>query len=164
MISYGPLLLVCIRLEWGCNSANNIKVNGAFKTYGILTDDGWSCWGHVMKVTFTCVGQVMFKDIVQHSGFNVPALARGGMWQRWVAACHNLLQNDTLHPAIFSCAISKARSASRSKGTCYDTIISLAVQHVKDPTSSIGVRFGSIYNRPEMSLPGMLAKDHSSAR
>ena len=164
VISYGALLPMCIRLEWGGNSANNIKVNGAFKAYGILTDDEWSCWSHVLKVTFTCVVQVMFKDIMQNSGFNVPALACGGMWQRWVTAGHNLLQNDTLHPAIFSRAISKAKSASRSKGTCYDTTISLAVQHVKDLTSSIGVRFGSIYNRPEMSLPGMLAEDYSSAR
>ena len=86
VIALGELYAPSIRLEWGGNDASKITCNGAHKAYGVLTDNQWAFWSRVLEVTFTLVVQVMFKDIVCNSGYNLPELAIGGMWQRWVAA------------------------------------------------------------------------------
>ena len=164
VIALGELYAPSIRLEWGGNDASKITCNGAHKAYGVLTDNQWAFWSRVLEVTFTLVVQVMFKDIMCNSGYNLPELATGGMWQRWVAAGHSLISTGQLHQERFASALAKGRKVHTVGSAEHSAMLQLAVQHVKDLTSEIGTRFGTIYNRPEMWIPGMLTKEIRAAR
>ena len=141
IIALGQLLPSAICLEWGGGRGDRFSCNSAHKVYSILTDPEWQFWAQTLKVTFTSVIQVMFKELMQDSSFNLPELAAGGMWQRWIQSAHGLLVYDEADPhsqhlqhGIFARAIQLADEAEATKGDSW-TSIQLrrgAVKHITD--------------------------------
>ena len=167
VLALGALLPTAIVLEWGGGRAGNFSCNSAHKAYSILTDPEWQFHSKVCKVTFREVVQVVFRELMENSSFNIPELAAGGMWQRWVARCDGLLTDDgeAIIESLFHGALSHAEEVEAKRGgETRSTLIWRATSHVKDLRDQLSKYFGDIYNRDEMLLPGMLCKEKKSAR
>lgn len=161
-------------LEWGGGRADKFSCNSAHKVYSILTDPEWQFWAQTLKVTLTSIIQVMFRELMQDSSFNLPEFAAGGMWQWWIQSAHGLFvcneadpHSQYLQHGIFTRAnIQLADEAEASKAGSWASVQlrRRAVKHITDLIHYLSQYFSQIYDRNEMLVPGLLCSKITSAR